>query len=533
MANAFETLAKINFPAPSIVAALDALEKQLSLSYANASSPEGPFLGTFTASRRSTKPFIVGFIPPDNEVNFVPVAGSESQLASIGAADPAAEAPTSVSTSTRIGSGSEGELNRTTQRVYVDDLRQQVYDQYVKQTGVQPREATLRLLVSHIVAENGPAFGNPPSFPTFNFNLGNSHISAQGSYKDGYKTIAERKGKSPSEGIDSPPPKPGGGTYYLGTDYTGSNEAYPVYFTAFTSLGSAVAYQVNLIVRGWPGAAVATTEEEYIDALLHTPGRAGYFEANPDYYAKVLRARGASYDQRYGDQPLGTVAGPPPPPDDPDNPRGIMKYGVNEDDPLSSALGRPIQLADAERQAVALAQTDALRAQIDLLKSTPPLILLINPKTFARSYEASSDTSIKGRYGQIVHNWLERPFSLESEGVTAAQYTVDAEGSGGLADVNRIHSLSYANLLSLIGVYKNNGALLSGTEADRGIPILGMSVFIYYDEHVYLGSFDSFGVDDTAEQAFSMTYNFKFNVRYDLPTDGAVLDRLVAATLPF
>lgn len=527
MAPTFKALSGINFPAPSVLGFLEALETQLNLKYADSG---GEILGTLTASKRPVKPFIVGFIPPDNPVNFVPTSPALSVLADIGGP---ASGPKSVSTSKRVSSGNDGELERVNARVFVDELRQKVFDEYQSQTGVTPSEESLRLIVSHIVAENGPAYGNPPSFPTFNFNLGNSHASKEGTYTPEASSRAIRKGVDPTFGIATYPPRPNGGTYYLGTDYDGGNRAYPVYFTAFTSLDSAVAYQVNLLVRGYPKAAVALTEEEYIDGLLNQPGRAPYFEANPIYYEGVLKARGAEYDKRYSDSPLGIVSGPISPPGTEEVTRTIMKSGVNPNDPLSSALGRPVQLADATQQRIVANQVKALQRQIRAVQSVPPLVLLVNPKTFNRSYENSSDTGVKGRYGQIVHTWLERPFTIDASGVTAGQYAVDTEGSGGLTNVNRIHSLSYKNLLSLVGIYKNNGSLLSGTEADKGIPILGMSVFIYYDEHVYLGSFDSFNVDDTADKPYNMAYNFKFSVRYDLPTNGAVSDYSISSNLRF
>ena len=530
---ASDIFGKLYNPVPTVMLALEALERQLNLEYASITPSDGALYGTFTASRRNAKPFIVGFIPPDNEVNFIPISPAFNPLSSISNSS-GVQAPESVSVGTRIGTGNDGLIKRVAQQPNVDEIRQLVYDQFLKQTGVAPLEATLRLIVSHMVAERGPAYGNPPRIPTVGFNLTNTHGSGEGTYLPEYRSRASRKGKSADFGIENPPKTPAGGTYYLGTDFDRENQAYPIYYTAFTSLDASVAYQVNMLIRGWPRAGVATTEEEFIDALLNTPGHAPFFEAKPGFYTGVLKRATSWYDTRYGDSPLGTVSGPKIPPGD-DNPRSIMRYGIdaNDSDPLSSEYGRNIQLANEQRQRIVSVQTEALRRQIEIIKAVPPLILLINPSSFVRRYTASSDTSVKGRYGNIVHNWLEKPFPIESEGVTAGQYVVNAEGAGGVTSNNRIHSLSYANLLSLVGMYKNNGNLFAGSESDPGVPVLGMSLYIYYDEHIYIGSFDSFGVDDSADKPNNLSYEFKFNVRYDLPTDGLVFDKFISSGLPF
>ncbi|HED36808.1 MAG TPA: hypothetical protein ENI76_00965 [Ignavibacteria bacterium] len=217
----------------------------------------------------------------------------------------------------------------------------------------------------------------------------------------------------------------------------------------------------------------------------------------------------------------------------------IMQTGyiTDPDDKLRDGLGRSVQLADEQRQIIAFKQTMALRKQINIINKTPPLVLLVNPSRFERNYEQGSDSSSKGRYSNIVQNWLERPMTINGGGVTSGQYIVNAEGSGGLTNVLRVHSLSYASLLSLLMIYKNNGILYAGDESDRGIPILGMSIFIYYDQHVYIGSFDTFSIADTADKPFHMSYEFRFKVRYDMsvPTNGlnSVVDSSIVNGMRF
>lgn len=212
--------------------------------------------------------------------------------------------------------------------------------------------------------------------------------------------------------------------------------------------------------------------------------------------------------------------------DDP-NPLGIMINGSTqaESDPSGDRIGKLVEY-DPTRLATAKRQTDALQAQIAVLQAVPGLLLMVNPSDFTRSFEPSVDNTVKGRYGNIVHVWLERPTVISMSGVTAGQYVVDGDGNGGITGELRTYSASYLNLLSLLSVYKTNGIIYSGPEADLGIAMLGYSVFIYFDNFIYVGSFDSFEITDTDQKPHNMAYSCRFNVRYyfDAGNDGRFTD---------
>ena len=72
-------------------------------------------------------------------------------------------------------------------------------------------------------------------------------------------------------------------------------------------------------------------------------------------------------------------------------------------------------------------------------------------------------------------------------------------------------------------IYKNNGVIFAGGASQPGIPILACSIYIYYDNHVYIGSFNDFSIDDDASKPFNMGYSFSFDVRYDLDIDSSQL----------
>lgn len=187
------------------------------------------------------------------------------------------------------------------------------------------------------------------------------------------------------------------------------------------------------------------------------------------------------------------------------------------DDPMKM-VGRHISVDEA-RAEVVKKQVDELRQQIEIAKNVPALQLLINPNTFSRRYEHQVDYA-KGRRRPIVSMWHEKPVVISGKGTTAAQYAIRQSGEGGLTSSNRINSLAYENLISLASIYRNNGLTFTsglGDSSNSGVPLISMSVYIYYDGTVYIGSFDSFSISDSAEKPFNLEYSFDFTCRYEVP----------------
>jgi hypothetical protein len=115
----------------------------------------------------------------------------------------------------------------------------------------------------------------------------------------------------------------------------------------------------------------------------------------------------------------------------------------------------------------------------------------------------------------------------------------------GLNRFNRRLSNSFRELNSLFLIYRNNGAVYQRTtmrpsdksntqtrliqvskipkitdrvntvvENPKNRIILMGSVYIYYDQTIYEGSFDEFSIEEISEKPFSLDYSFKFTVRY-------------------
>ncbi len=393
---------------------------------------------------------------------------------------------------------------------------------YTAVTGSPPTPQTLALIYSHMCGEQGIPAGTK-SFACDNFNFGNIHSG-------GGATVDYPKGGR------LPPPSsstPTGGSYFWTTDHKADGTPYGVYMQSFSDLPSGIQAHITMLLHQWPGTATAQTVEEYNQALLGAsrggtaPG-GSYYELPSDEYAARLKAQYSALSASGGAPPLDpTITASDPSSTKPSDGapigaimnNGDVCYGIGDN--LDSTYGRNIRVDD-QRLEITDKYIASIREDIEQFKLTPPLLLLVNPETFERSYEAAVDSSAKGRQGHIVHLWIEKPMSISSKGVTAGQYSIDASGQGGLTSLNRVQSLSYQNLLSLVMMYKNNGIIFDKFSRDSGslgVPIIQMSVYIYYDNRLYIGSFDDFSVDDSADKPYNMEYSFRFNVRYETEVD--------------
>jgi hypothetical protein len=115
---------------------------------------------------------------------------------------------------------------------------------------------------------------------------------------------------------------------------------------------------------------------------------------------------------------------------------------------------------------------------------------------------------------------------IEANGKVAAFLAIDAnspdinfEGGPGLTRVARQYSASYQNFLALYLLYRSNGHLFTAglDNADTQgffsrLSLIG-SIYIYYDNTLYIGSFDSFNITENDTAPYSLEYNFAFTAR--------------------
>lgn len=489
--------------------------------------------GSVAGSKTPFKPFVIGFIPPDVSVNFVRVEQDKTLLGTVNG-KPAGSQSTVQGQSASGGknvfgaASSPTELPKTETVFTEKALGNSIYNN-LKQRGMSDEAA--RRLTPLFVGQAGTEISRVPGgFKTHCFNIGNVHSRGpgQGGY---YYTSQDTHGNS-EEIVKSGKAKAG--------------DKYTTYFVAATDLDHGVDRWVGSTLQ-WKEVKNAKNGAEFAAALrpdLYPENRGGnngaYFtdgatkEEVANRYGRNVQGGANAYAARNPDftkpDPNGVTAGgsnvvgptDPTTGSAPPNRASIMTDGtvttIEEDDPIGGRTGRNLRPVTDARAEIANAQVEDLQAQIKAAKATPALYMLISPQSFSRSYEHSVDTP-KARRRHIVHMWLEKPMTISCKGVTAAQYTMDGAGAGGLTHQKRIHSLAYRNLMSLVRIYKNNGWLYtkkSSGDRNDGMRQIAMSIYIYFDGHVYIGSFDDFTITDTAEKPYNLEYSFKFTVRYDM-----------------
>lgn len=168
------------------------------------------------------------------------------------------------------------------------------------------------------------------------------------------------------------------------------------------------------------------------------------------------------------------------------------------------------------------AEINATKQLLDQMANTPPLRLLVNPRSFKIDAEKVISDGNFTRRGPLVEHWGDGQDKLEGSGKVAGFYAIDATNpvGPGLNRSARSYSKSYQNLLSLWLLYRNNGGLhvwdTTGTDQfgnyQARLSMLG-SIYIFYDGVMYVGSFDSFNLTETETASFSLEYSFTFTVR--------------------
>jgi hypothetical protein len=475
-----------------------------------AGSGSEEIFGTLSGARTPAKPFIVGFITPDVLVNFVPVDPKKVE-ATTAAANPEPAGPKGP----RKPPGSYEKLPDS----YYAKLKEvaasipcrpeDLIAVLVSESGMDPQNT------AYLLDKSGKVDKDTPVAIGLN-QITLAAIGMAGMDEDFWRN---EYGK-----LDAEDQLPYVGRYFRRATGGRAANLTDLYMSNASAANMGNKDPDHVVFEGEAARQNAPLDKdkdgkitigEINDFTAQAKAKAGRFIA--DYNAAI--ARGARPRQARSGSSDPASAG---------DPGGIMSNGPITDpegsDPLYN-LGRNIQVSTGPRLQIAQAQTDELRDQIRRAKAVPALAMLVNPSSFDRSYESVADP-VKVRRGYAVHIWNERPMTVSCSGTTAAQYAFRSDGVGGLTHFNRLHSASYKNLLSLVSLYKNNGHIFRGAPnqdpSNRGTMTLAMSVYIYYDEKMYVGSFDDFSVSDNAEKPHTLSYDFKFTCRYevDLPQFG-------------
>jgi len=194
----------------------------------------------------------------------------------------------------------------------------------------------------------------------------------------------------------------------------------------------------------------------------------------------------------------------------------------------------------------------------DYIEDPEPLTLLINPKTMTSAFTKKINP-VFSRQGFVVEEWGEFQDTIKFSGTIGGYYVFKSESEAtkktskpiieysGLNRYNRRKSLSFQDIISILTIYRNNGAIYQRTSKIKGQPtstklikdkkfninirspqileqaknrisILG-DVYMYYDRTIYLGAFDDFSITESTEKPYSLDYNISFSVRYRMTSD--------------
>jgi len=196
-------------------------------------------------------------------------------------------------------------------------------------------------------------------------------------------------------------------------------------------------------------------------------------------------------------------------------------YGASNANSFRQNLARQTDLKPTALQVKQTGYFKSIKATLDSMAGTPPLRLLVNPNSFSvKSQKIVSDGNW-GRSGPIIEFWGDDQDKISGSGKVAAFYALDANprlgrGGPGLSRGARNVSLAWQNFQSLYLLYRNNGGLYTAemNQQDRDILLTTVgSVYLFYDNILYIGCFDSLSITESDQQPFTVEYSFEFTVR--------------------
>lgn len=191
-----------------------------------------------------------------------------------------------------------------------------------------------------------------------------------------------------------------------------------------------------------------------------------------------------------------------------------LQGALAKTDLRGTALGQQLEAAQK-------AQIQAIQKTLEQMAKVPPLRMLINPSKFSVKSQKIAQDGNWSRVGPIIEFWGDDQDKISGSGTLAGFQAILkepllGEGGPGLTRSARNFSQSWQNFMALWLIYRNNGGVyledLSQSQRDLLLSTVG-SVYLYYDNILYIGSFDSFSITEASEKPFSIEYSFEFTVR--------------------
>jgi hypothetical protein len=303
-----------------------------------------------------------------------------------------------------------------------------------------------------------------------------------------------------------------GGVLYASAAYQASHGGYGAFRDGGVGGKQDLAYQANNIVDTKYGDGDGAISREDVEAWTTKAGSPFAAEITKAQNARRLGARSTSTDRQNVAEGQGSKAWAK---DGSKDAKGAAK-DINKQAGTSLKVPTLGQRFQAAQESV----RKALQAAIEQMAKMPPLRLLVNPESFSMSAEKIVSDGNYGRNGPIVEHWGDGQERIEGSGKVAAFFAMDAFNATGpgLTRTARAGSLSFQNLMSLYLLYKSNGALwmkefLDNRTENHSLMSLIGSIYIYYDNTLYVGSFDNFTITESDTAPYTLEYSFSFVAR--------------------
>lgn len=157
------------------------------------------------------------------------------------------------------------------------------------------------------------------------------------------------------------------------------------------------------------------------------------------------------------------------------------------------------------------------------------LTLLVNPSDIqiGNVYISSNNYTRKGWVSTL---WGPQQSTISSNGSSPGFYYRDQRGTT-ITNRDRKESEGFINFLSLVSIFKNNGANFLKQESENDLFKSGYtriinvmdSIKIFYDGSEYLGEFISFTLEETAIEPYRLTYSFEYVIN-GISADSAFME---------
>lgn len=141
-------------------------------------------------------------------------------------------------------------------------------------------------------------------------------------------------------------------------------------------------------------------------------------------------------------------------------------------------------------------------------KAPITFMLLLNPTTLNYG-NTNAVQATYTRQGYVTQLWGPNLMMLSSTGKAAA-FMVATQG---ITNFFERRSIGYRNLMALVAAYKSNGYILvdpTNTSANTRVIQYAQGIEMTYDGNTFLGHFNNFTLDDTADHPFCINYSFEF-----------------------